>query len=1092
MTSTPSPRIDNAPVDCHTDRRRAKIRAEHRNGVDGVEVSDSGLTLTVTFLGKAPRELGPEHIRIDGGRRITGITATAVRVDPQEDPNLDDRVHVTVDKAGDHSTYRLSIVRPDAHGYPGTQPYSGFDPRYAHADFSFRQACPSELDCRTDADRAVEQHPRPVLNYTARDYAAIRRLLLDRMTLTVPDWSERHVPDLGVTVVELLAHAGDQLSYYQDTVATEAYLDTARRRVSVRRHARLVDYPMHDGCNARTFVTMEAERTVKLDEDDYRLVAVDLSHLLDPLHRPELGTVVSDEDLERLPPGVGFEVFEPVATGSITLQPAHNAIRFWTWGDEECCLPTGATAATLRDEWVRHDDEDTEPESTAGTATPHPRERALQLEPGDVLIIEEVAGPRTGAAADADPTHRQAVRLISVTPGVDELYDQPVVDVSWEPEDALGFSVYLSARGGQDCRLIPDISVARGNAVLVDHGRSLTVCGGYPEEIPVPPAVVVPPSCAPPEFGCPGGGSADPAIEVINSMIAGTGRREPLSAEDVRTLDRLLGPDATARAGIVITLETGQQSQTGQQALRREIVLPDTTGEQHAALRTLLAQVTYPPVRQRFRPVLRYGPVTQRAPLPSPERIAAGQARLLVAIPARVRARLEELWRQVRGGRRLTKEQLGELTVLFGDKLLATLRITERPVQALRELLARRTELLAARTRRLEVLRARALAGGVLDSGIGWELAHSWGNGYTAGLAPDSPTLAGSARSALRTDPRAALPAVTVGLRVEDDTEQDGTEPPLWTPRRDLLDSGPRDRHVVGEVDDSPVGAGQLVLRFGDGRRGAPPPPGSMLAVSYRVGNGTAGNVGAEAINHLALCCAAMSDGVTRVRNPLAAVGGTDPESLDEVRQLAPLGLRRELLRAVTAADYASLAAHVPGVQRAAAEMRWTGRGREVHVAIDPLGQAAPSTALIEAVAHALAQVRRIGHEVVVGSAVLVPLDIELSLCLAPGYQRAHVLGTLKTVLGNGVRSGGGLGFFHPDELSFGEPVRASRLVAVAAAVPGVVTARVTRLRRQFGQDFGELAEGLLRLGPREIAQVDNDPDSPGSGRLTFVVGGGR
>jgi hypothetical protein len=1056
-------------VTCHTDKRRVKIRAEHRNGIDGVEISDSGLTLTVTFLGKAPRELGPENFRIDGGRRIKGIIATAVRVDQQQDLNLDDQAHITVSKTGDHSAYRLSIVRPDAHGYPGTQPFPGFDPRYAHADFSFRQACPTDLDCQTSTAPLVAQHPSPVLNYTARDYATIRRLLLDRMTLTVPDLSERHVPDLGVTLVELLAYAGDQLSYYQDAVATEAYLDTARRRASVRRHARLIDYPMHDGCTARTFVTMEAEWTVTLEEDDYRFVAVELGHL-EPLHRPELGTVITDEELGALPPGVAFEIFEPVATGKITLRPEHNAIRFWTWGDEECSLPKGATAATLRDEWA--DDE------SADTASQHPRKRALRLEPGDVLIIEEIAGPRTGAPADADPAHRQAVRLSSVTQGVDDLYDQPVVEVTWEEEDALAFGVCLSARGGQDCCLIPDISVARGNAVLVDHGRSLTACGGYPEEISVPPAEVVPPSCAPPEFGCPDGGSSDPAVDLINALLAATGRLEPLAPGDVRTLERLLGAEATARAGIALTLETGQG---------REIVLPDTAGDQHAALRTLLAQVTYPPVRHRFRPVLRYAPVTQRAPFPSPDTIAAGQARLLVAIPAQVRARLEEFSRLVTGNQRLTKDQLSELTVLFGEKVLAALRIIDRPGHALRELLARRSELLAAKTRRLDVLRARALAGGVLDAGIVWELTYSWGSRYTAGLDPASRTLAGSARSALITDPRAALPAVTVGLRVDDDTES-----PQWTPRRDLLDSGPRDRHFVGEVDDSPVGAGRLVLRFGDGRRGAPPPPGATLAVRYRVGNGTAGNVGAEAINHLVLCRGAMSDGVTRVRNPLVAVGGTEPESLDEVRQLAPLGLRRELLRAVTAADYAGLAGTVPGVQRAAAELRWTGAVREVHVAIDPVGQAAASTALIDAVAHALAPLRRIGHEVVVGSAVPVPLDIELSLCIAEGYQRAHVLAALKTVLGNGELKGGGLGFFHPDALTFGEPVRASRLVAVAAAVPGVVTARVTKLRRQFGQDFGELSEGLLRLGPLEIAQLDNDPDSPESGRLAFVVGGGR
>ena len=67
----------------------------------------------------------------------------------------------------------------------------------------------------------------------------------------MPDWTERHVPDLGVALVEVLAYTGDYLSYYQDAVATEAYLQTARNRVSVRRHARLTGYRLHEGCHAR-------------------------------------------------------------------------------------------------------------------------------------------------------------------------------------------------------------------------------------------------------------------------------------------------------------------------------------------------------------------------------------------------------------------------------------------------------------------------------------------------------------------------------------------------------------------------------------------------------------------------------------------------------------------------------------------------------------------------------------------------------------------------------------------------------------------------------------------------------------------------
>src|SRR4029077_7562637 len=82
----------------------------------------------------------------------------------------------------------------------------------------------------------------PEIDYLAKDYASFRQLMLDRISVLSPQWKERNPADIGIALVELLAYAGDYLSYRQDAVATEAYLGTARRRVSVRRHARLVDY----------------------------------------------------------------------------------------------------------------------------------------------------------------------------------------------------------------------------------------------------------------------------------------------------------------------------------------------------------------------------------------------------------------------------------------------------------------------------------------------------------------------------------------------------------------------------------------------------------------------------------------------------------------------------------------------------------------------------------------------------------------------------------------------------------------------------------------------------------------------------------
>src|SRR5207248_6976253 len=103
-----------------------------------------------------------------------------------------------------------------------------------------------------------------------------------------------------------------------------------------------------------------------------------------------------------------------------------------------------------------------------------PRHRLLQLEVGDVLIFEEVLGPVTGEPADADPTHRHVVRLTKVELDVDPLYDQPVVEIEWCEEDALPFALCVSAIGrAPDCRYLDDVSVAHGNVLLVDHGRTV-------------------------------------------------------------------------------------------------------------------------------------------------------------------------------------------------------------------------------------------------------------------------------------------------------------------------------------------------------------------------------------------------------------------------------------------------------------------------------------------------------------------------------------------------------------------------------------------------------------------------------------------
>ncbi|HKP12245.1 MAG TPA: hypothetical protein VJZ91_09055, partial [Blastocatellia bacterium] len=492
--------MDDANLICRDERRRQAARDRNFNGIDYVEVDESQTLLCVHLFGEVPDNLGLGNVVIEGGRRVRDIQIKSVFPDKEDDEELGECLRVEVDRPGDFSTYTLRLVKADERGRPTRMPLDGFDPRYASAQFSFKVNCPSDLDCKPADVCPPEEQLAPDINYLAKDYASFRQLILDRLALVMPDWRERHVPDIGITLVEVLAYAGDYLSYYQDAVATEAYIDTARLRVSVRRHARLIDYVMHEGCNARTWVSVGTDSDLPLDAGSFYFVTNTRE-----LERVE-GKAINEDQLDKLDiPHTDYEVFEPlVGKGdeSIKLYAAHSRIHFYTWGDAECCLPKGATRATLKGRLQADAPPPREPDKPYGqpqaqaAQQEEPQSKSddyplLHLRPGDVLIFEEVIGTKTGNPADADPTHRHAVRLTKVEQGLDPLFDRPVVEIEWGEADALPFALCVSAMAGApNCKPIEDATVALGNCLLVDHGRTLA-----PEDLGEVPAQALTGQC---------------------------------------------------------------------------------------------------------------------------------------------------------------------------------------------------------------------------------------------------------------------------------------------------------------------------------------------------------------------------------------------------------------------------------------------------------------------------------------------------------------------------------------------------------------------------------------------------------------------
>lgn len=814
------------PLCCQQDDRRDTVRRMNGwNGLDYVEVSDDQLTLNAYFLGKLPPELntnqpGIEHfLAVEGGQRVKGIKILDIDPVVDPDPEKDDFLIVRLDKAGDFSTYTLRLVGVE-----------NIDPRYESVEFSFKINCGSDLDCAPTHACPPPEFDDPDLNYLAKDYSSFRQLILDRFALLLPEWTERHAADLGIALIETLAYTGDYLSYYQDAVATEAYLDTARQRISVRRHARLVDYFLHEGCNARALLIVETAEDVTLPAAAVSFI----TGLNNALAAQQ--SILTWDDLQDVP-ATAYEVFEPVdRVSDVHLTTARTEMHFHTWGERECCIEKGSTSATL-----------------VG---------ALDVKVGDILIFEEVLSPTTGLPADADLTHRHAVRLTSVTPGEDPVIKDAegqatkYVAIEWAEEDALPFPLCISAIGmAPQCAYIDNITVARGNIILVDHGRTVP-----PEDLGQVPTLRTEAHC-----------------ECVN---------EP--------------GDTRAVAG-------------------------------------------------RFRP------------------------------------------------------HLGKVPLTFSQPVVA-----ETPASTL-----------------------------------------------------------------LAQDPRSSRPQVWLS----------SNPPEPWAAHYDLIASRSEDRHFVVEIDND----GVAHLRFGDGELGFQPPAASTFTATYRIGNGAAGNVGAESISRLVLKNYKLDGASMTIRNPLPAQGGLNAEPVAEAKLYAPHVFRKRIERAIIPEDYEEIAERNPKIQQASAELVWTGSWYEADVAVDPLGSENADPALLQKLFVCLDRYRRMGHDLHLEAAKYVPIDLQLDVCALPHYQASHVRAALLAVFSS--RRGG---FFHPDNLTFGEGIYLSKIVAMAQAVPGVECAHVTRLQRLYAPPNQEIENGVLPLLNSEIAQLDNDPNYPERGKLEIIVRGGR
>lgn len=456
---------------------------------------------------QANRKQAAKMFPVLGGHRIVGgllrgqVKVTGVAQGPEASS-----IVLTVSPIGDYSTYTLGVF------------HKNIDPVFNEIDFKFRPGCFN--NCGPEWKPPAKPLTDPAIDYLAKDFDSFKHTLIAWMMKRVPGWQATSEADLDMVLIELFANAADELSDYQDRAMNEAYLGTARKRVSLTRHARLMDYHVHQGNQADTWLALNV-RTPAVIGKGFQVWTGEESPLPDAIVfqgkedrtvqftlEDGDGSLQDDLDNATVSPGIisGFNLhgitvsasafvssqnpgmswlisdsdnnhvhFIKRNAGKLEVWNPHlhnilNIMGLYTWSGSIPTLKAGSTTADLRI-------------TDAGDKESAIIVESLLRNGGvDKLLIQEWLNPENGIPAGRDRKKRQLVRLVvgdsksnrerRATAMRDPVTDQWFVRVNWVKEDALEYSYCYSTK----CRtgIVEGVSLFHGNLIQVYHGDTKT------------------------------------------------------------------------------------------------------------------------------------------------------------------------------------------------------------------------------------------------------------------------------------------------------------------------------------------------------------------------------------------------------------------------------------------------------------------------------------------------------------------------------------------------------------------------------------------------------------------------------------------
>ena len=295
-----------------------------------------------------------------------------------------------------------------------------------------------------------------------------------------------------------------------------------------------------------------------------------------------------------------------------------------------------------------------------------------------------------------------------------------------------------------------------------------------------------------------------------------------------------------------------------------------------------------------------------------------------------------------------------------------------------------------------------------------------------------------------------------------------------WSYVESLTESGPNQLVFTTNVDDE----GNTSLEFGDGINGAIPPANQVISALYRVSVGAAGNLNSGTVEEVTFIPGNIlpeAIGYLAVSNPSRSFGGADGDDNDQIRSKVKRAITTRR-RAVTVADYASLASQVPGVGRTKAVAAVYSavtlylQSQNDDSVTPGVVSGSPTlnwTDLSASVSAYLSDKIPVGTTVTIQPPTYVDFYVTLTVTANSAYNNEDIEQEIRDVFLNP----GGL--FAYESVNFGQLVAYSAVMAKAAGVEGVESLVIAKLNTD-DSNSASTAGVQLTSGQIPVLQTTN------------------